>query len=277
MSSQGSPIGEPDLGDPAALAEGSRAPGGEAAALGGEMADGRSHAAAYHGRADIPADEVQYGPDIATEAQLRLLGPPAGKRILELGCGGAQASVVLAKQGATAIAVDTSADNLAFARQLASQEGVRIELRHGDLAELAFLNAESIDVAFSAYAFSFVEDLRRLFRQVHRVLKVGAPLVFSLPHPCYDLVDDSGPDDRPVVRRSYFERAPIEYEWRGMSYIEHRHTTQDLFGALVRSGYRVDTLLEPEARSAGPRSIHWRDAYRLLPRTLVLRARKEGP
>lgn len=263
MSSQGPPLGEPDLDD--------------VAALGGQIANGRSHAAAYYCRADMPAGEVQYGPDIATEAQLRLLGPPAGKRVLELGCGGAQASVVLAKQGATAIAVDTSADNLAFARQLASQEGVRIELRHGDLAELAFLNAESIDVVFSAYAFCFVEDLRRLFRQVHRVLKVGAPLVFSLPHPCYDLVDDGAAGDRLVVRRSYFERAPIEYDWRGVSYIEHRHTIEDLFGALVRSGYRVDTLLEPEPRSAGPRSVHWRDACRLLPRTLVMRARKEGP
>ena len=29
---------------------------------------------------------------------------------------------------------------------------------------------------FSALAFGYVEDLGRVFRQVHRVLKVGAPL-----------------------------------------------------------------------------------------------------
>jgi len=79
--------------------------------------------------------------------------------------------------------VDFSAEQLAFARRLADRESVRIELREGDLADLAFLRAETIDLVFSAYAFGFVEDLGRVFRQVHRVLKGDAALVFSaLPH-----------------------------------------------------------------------------------------------
>ena len=42
---------------------------------------------------------VQYGPDLPTEADLRLCGDLSGRRVLELGCGGEQASIALAHQG----------------------------------------------------------------------------------------------------------------------------------------------------------------------------------
>src|SRR5207253_10547158 len=137
------------------------------------------HSSAYQAGAQLPTDIAHYGPDIGTEADFRLLGDLKGKRVLELGCGGGQCSIAFAKQGATAIGIDFSAEQLAFAKRLCEREEVRVELREGDLADLAFLRAESVDVVFSAYAFGFVEDLNRVFRQVHRVLKPGGPLVFS--------------------------------------------------------------------------------------------------
>ena len=152
---------------------------------------------------------------------------------------------------------------------------MRVELRQGDLADLAFLRADSIDVAFSTYAFGFVDDLNRVFRQVHRVLKVGAPLVFSLPHPAYDMIDDDS-DEPLVIRRSYFDRSPIDYEWGGVPFTDFHHTFSDIFTGLVRASYRVDAVLEPEPRQSGPRSRDWRETFRYVPRTLIVRARKEG-
>jgi len=233
------------------------------------------HAAAYQAGAQLSTDVAHYGPDIPDESELRLLGDLKGKRVLELGCGGAQCSIAFAKQGATAIGVDFSAEQLAFARRLVEREEVRVELRQGDLADLAFLRADSIDVAFSTYAFGFVEDLNRVFRQVHRVLKVGAPLVFSLPHPAYDMIDDDS--EQPLlVRRSYFDRSPIDYEWGGVPFTDYHHTFSDIFTGLFRASYRIDAVLEPEPRAGGPRSRDWRETFRYVPRTLIVRARKEG-
>src|SRR6266480_1444811 len=155
-----------------------------------------AHARWYQGRASLPTDVVHYGGDIGTEADFRLCGDVKGKRVLELGCGGAQCSIAFAKQGAHAIGVDFSAEQLAFAKRLCDREGVKVELHHGDLADLAFVRADGIDAVFSAYAFGFVEDLNRVFRQVHRVLKTEAPLVFSVPHPAYDMIDDDS--DEPL-------------------------------------------------------------------------------
>ena len=220
------------------------------------------YAAAYQARAELPTSTAHYGPDIPTEASLRLLGDLKGKRVLELGCGGAQCSI-------------------AFARRLCERDDVKVELRHGDLADLAFLRADSIDVVFSANAFNFVDDLNRVFRQVHRVLKVSAPLVFSVPHPTYRLLNDAQHAHDPVgeplrIRRSYFDKSPIETERNGIVLTEYHHTMADIYMGLARSSYRVDLVIEPEPVGDGHRSPDWSDACLSVPRTLIVRARKEG-
>jgi ubiquinone/menaquinone biosynthesis C-methylase UbiE len=232
-------------------------------------------AADYQEGARLSTAVAHYGPDIATEADLRLLGDLKGKRVLELGCGGAQCSIAFAKAGATATGVDFSSEQLAFARRLCEREEVRVELRHGDLAELAFLRADTVDLVFSAYAFGYVEDLNRVFRQVHRVLKVGAPLVFSLPHPAYAMIDDEAAEPL-LVRRSYFDDGPLDAACGGVEFTTYHRSVSELFTALVRSSYRVDVILEPPPLPAGPRSWWWRSTFVMVPRTLIIRARKEG-
>src|SRR6476620_773587 len=136
----------------------------------------------------MATDVARYGPDIPTEAAFRLCGNLEGKRVLELGVA-AGASISFAQQGAHAIAVDSSAERLSELRRLADEAEVKVELHESDLADLAFVRAHSIDLAFSSYAFDSVDDLNRVFRQVHRVLRQDLPLVFSLAHPAYGMVD----------------------------------------------------------------------------------------
>ena len=115
-----------------------------------------------------------------------------------------------------------------------------------------------------------------MFRQAHRVLKQGAALVFSMPHPAAHLIDDDDPVQPLLIRRSYFDRTSVNYDWEGLPLSAHHHTVSDLFTGLSRANFRVDTILEPEPVADGHRTPHWREAYRLVPRTLILRARKEG-
>lgn len=226
----------------------------------------------YQRSTSLPTDVVHYGPNIGTEADFRLLGDLRGKRVLELGCGGAQASIAFAKQGATAIAIDASAEQLAHAKKLADQEEVRVELRQGDLAQLSFLPADNVDLVFSAFAFQYVEDLGRVFRQVQRVLKVGSPFVFSIDHPAWNMFAEE-PGSLDVVRSYY--TSEIKWDWDGVPMKRYQHTFSDVYADLVRSGYRVDTILEPEPTKDGLQSEMWDDAKVMVPRTLIVRARKE--
>ena len=229
----------------------------------------------YQRNARLVTDTAHYGSDIPTEADLRLLGELKGKRVLELGCGAAQCSIAFARAGATAIGVDLSENMLAEGRRLAEQAEVKVELRHGDMADLAFLRADSVDLVFSAFAFQYVEDLNRVFRQVNRVLRPGAPLVFSLPHPAYFVVDEES-GVPPRLERSYFDRSPERFDWGGVAFTAYHHTFADLYMGLARTSFRVDLVLEPEPTQGAPRSWFWRDAMEWLPKTLIIRARKEG-
>ncbi len=220
-------------------------------------------------RVDPPLDVVQYGPDGPTENDLRLLGDVADKRVLDLGCGSGAAAIVLAHQGAATIAVDSAAGQVERARRLADREEVRIEWHHGDLADLAFLRADSIDLAFSAYVLAEVDDLSRLFRQVHRVLRPNCVFVFSYEHPLSLCIGREPPESpttptRPAVLESYFGEEPILVGRDGEPILVYRRRVAEVFAELGRAGFRTEVIVEPEP-PRGP-----------VPTTIVWRARKEG-
>jgi ubiquinone/menaquinone biosynthesis C-methylase UbiE len=196
-----------------------------------------------------------------TETELRLLGHLEGKRVLDLGCGTGAAAITFARQGAMVIALDGSESRIARARSRATHDEVKIEWRMGDLADLAFLRAESIDAAFSADAVAEVDDAARLFRQVQRVLKPNGSFVFSYEHPMSLCTGPTG-----ALERSYFDPGPINVERLGEPAQVYARSIGDVFTELGRAGFRVDTILEPRPDVPGAR----------LPSTIVWRARKEG-
>jgi ubiquinone/menaquinone biosynthesis C-methylase UbiE len=199
--------------------------------------------------------------DDPSDRELRLLGDLRGKRVLDLGCGTGAAAIGFAHHGAIVIALDASDARLAHARERAEREEVKVEWRKGDLADLAFLRAESIDAAFSADAVAEVDDAPRLFRQVQRVLKPNGPFVFSYEHPMALCI---GPSD--AVERSYFEPGPIDVERDGETARVYTRGIGEVFTELGRAGFRVDTVLEPRPDTPGAR----------VPASIVWRARKEG-
>jgi SAM-dependent methyltransferase len=223
----------------------------------------------------LPTDAVTYGPDIPGEATLRLLGSIEGKRVLDLGCGAGHNAIALARAGAKVIAVDPSADQIGAAREACEREDVKIELHHAPLAELAFVRADTIDACISVYGLATVEDVDRVFRQVHRVLRPELPLVVALPHPAFAMVDPTEADLR--IRRSYWESAAVTAvgdEWAPRADVPR--TIAQLFTSLHRANFRIDTVAEPEPAGTGPRSPFWLDAMAKVPATLIVRARKQG-
>lgn len=234
------------------------------------------HGRSYQQICRIPI-AVLYGTGSPDEQSLRLIGPVAGRHVLELGCGGAQASIAFARQGAVVTAVDIAASEIGFARELAHEHQVTIEFHQRDMADLSPIASESQDIVFSAYAFNYVDDLLPCFREAHRVLKSGGLFVWSGAHPFAFSVDP----ETLRLHRSYFETGKlVEGEETGCAFANVHRTVSDYFNLLIEAGFVVERMLEPDSRQHYP-SDPWYGLWgntperlRLFPATLIFKCRK---
>lgn len=231
-----------------------------------------SAAAAFPaGDRGLPVDVVSYGPDVPDESELRLIGSVESKRVLVFGAGGGRAPLALAGQGAHVIVVDPDHAALEDARDLADAHERRLELHHGDLADLAFIRADTVDAAVAVYELGRDGDLDRVLRQAHRVLRPGAPFVCTLPHPAFLMLDHGGDDPFRVVHAYADRGARADGEA-----VVYPRTVADVFASFHRANFRVDALLEPLPTAAVARGPFWSEAMNRVPSTLVVRGRKEG-
>jgi SAM-dependent methyltransferase len=192
--------------------------------------------------------DLVWCPEGLREADVQLLGPVAGRRILEVGCGAASGARWLLTQGAEVLALDLSAGMLRHARAAAEATGVRPWLVQADAMALP-LGDGSVDLAFTAFgAVPFVDDSAAVMREVFRVLKPGGRWVFSATHPMrWIFLDDPGRDGLTAVH-SYFDRRPyVELDDAGTpTYVEHHRTLGDRIRELVGAGFAVLDVIEPE-------------------------------
>jgi ubiquinone/menaquinone biosynthesis C-methylase UbiE len=192
--------------------------------------------------------EFVWGPEGLTEAQAGLLGPVAGRHVLEIGCGAAQCARWLARAGARVVGLDLSEAQLRHSRALDTRTGTAVPVVAADATRLPFADS-TFDSVCSAYgAVPFVADSDQVMREVARVLRPGGRWVFSVTHPIrWCLPDDPGPDGL-TVRDSYFDRRPyVESDAAGrVLYAEHHRTLGDRVRELVAAGFRLVDLVEPE-------------------------------
>jgi ubiquinone/menaquinone biosynthesis C-methylase UbiE len=203
-----------------------------------------------------------------------------GKRVLEIGCGGAQCGIAFAKQGALVTGIDFTAAQLEYARDLAKQHGVSIDLIQRDMTDLSPIPSESQDIVFSSWAIMYVEDILTCFGEVHRVLKGNGLFVWSVEHPLFDMIDENL-----LPTRSYFDTGTVvgglevSYE-PGFAFGWVYRTVSDYYNTLVLAGFQVERMLEPDRRPVDPNDPHlikWSGSPRrreLFPETLVFKCRK---
>jgi ubiquinone/menaquinone biosynthesis C-methylase UbiE len=198
-------------------------------------------------------NSVWYGRGVADDSEYRLCGDVNGKRVLELGVATTPSSVqsnsiTLASLGAKAIALDPRADRIAALRERADQAEMRVECHVGELADLGFVTSASIDLVVAAQTLDDIDDLPRLLRQVHRVLRPESPFLVSLTHPLAAMFDSG----QLTPQRRYGTNV---------------RSIGELFMSFERSNFRLDVLHELVPIGA-------RDA--IGPTVLLLRARKQG-
>lgn len=112
---------------------------------------------------------------------LEALGDPAGKRILEVGCGQGQLAVWLATQGATVVALDVSAGNIRVTTRRAAATGVAERVTADTTPIELYAGADaSFDAIIGNQVLHHVE-LDQAMPNIHRMLRPGGITVFCEP------------------------------------------------------------------------------------------------
>ncbi len=109
---------------------------------------------------------------------LDVVGPPAGLRILDVGCGDAALAVALAERGAIVTGVDADPRMLAAGRARAEASGVTVRLLQGDIRALPFADG-SVDMVLAVTVLCFMDDAAPAVREMGRVLRPGGRLVIG--------------------------------------------------------------------------------------------------
>ncbi|PIX31476.1 class I SAM-dependent methyltransferase, partial [Candidatus Bathyarchaeota archaeon CG_4_8_14_3_um_filter_42_8] len=112
----------------------------------------------YQSSVRISLDDVHYGPISSGEKELKLLGEVVGKEILEIGCGGGQNTIVLAKWGARSVGLDISEEQIKYATRLARKHKVKVQFYVGNMEDMDMFNDESFDIILSSFAIGYSEN-----------------------------------------------------------------------------------------------------------------------
>ena len=206
-----------------------------------------------------------YRDALNTPAFLRLLPDIAGLRGLDIGCGEGHNTRLFRERGARMFAVDVAPT---FVRAAAAMET-------GGPKAIGYAASSAVELPFRACVFDFVTAVMSLMdvpetaqalREIHRVVRHGGFLQFSISHPCFNpphrrLLRDARGEAYAVEVGRYFDRVDGRIDrWlfsaapdgakAGLPPFEtpvfHR-TLSEWLNAVIAAGFQMEQLAEPKA------------------------------
>jgi len=111
--------------------------------------------------------------------------PFQGLNLLGLACGGGQQGPVFAALGANVTIFDNSSAQLERDQQVAIREGLHIHTVEGDMRNLSVFADETFDLIFHPVSNVFCPEVRPVWRESFRVLRLGGLLLAGFANPIY--------------------------------------------------------------------------------------------
>lgn len=247
----------------------------------------------YQESVRISTYDIHYGALSYGENRLALIGPVKGKKVLEVGCGGGQNTIALARKGAEAVGVDPSKAQIAHACHLAKTCNADATFVTASAEGLPF-TSEYFDVVLSSHAFEYVYDIEKAFTEVYRVLKVDSIFVLCTNHPYfiavgYYLAEDP---EEPEIRDYLSWPETVTWDWlckeKAIKMWGYNRTLSQIVNPLIEKGFTLEKVVEKGVEDVAsmsekekaeiPYLYEWGEKEyaieRKLPHTLILKLKK---
>lgn len=197
------------------------------------------------------------------------IGSPAGKRVVDLGCGSGDMAIRLVQSGAAhVLGIDNSRLMLAKARR-----HELIDYRCEDLDAL-HLPSASVDLVVSSLALHYVRHSNTLIARISSWLRPGGRFAFSIEHPLCTApmsLGDASPLN-PWPLSDYADEGERVRLWFIPSVIKQHRTLTSVVSPLIRHGLRITYFNEPMPTTEQTQTVPEYHLHRVRPPLLVIGA-----
>ena len=187
----------------------------------------------------------QQGLDGAGEwHQLQPLFPdPAGKDVLDLGCGYGWHCKYAADHGAKRVlGIDQSKMMIAEAKKRNTHE--KIDYQLCSLQDYDY-PAASFDLVVSNLVLHYVKDLDAIYRRIYRTLRIGGVFLINIEHPTFTAgVNQQFSDDGTWQVDNYYYPGERQTSFLGHTITKYHHTLTQILGGLLKAGFRLEAVEE---------------------------------
>lgn len=248
----------------------------------------------WDANAEVWARQVRRGYDryrlhYNNPAFFALVGDLEGLDVLDAGCGEGYNTRLFARGGAQVTGVDISSEMIALARAEEAGETLGIRYEVASVSNLSMFGDGSFHAIVSTMALMDCADYEGALGEFARVLRPGGMLAFSILHPCFmkafrgwerdadgrvvgvRLGDYFGPS---VEREQWtFSAAPDAQDVEPFCVVYFLRTLAEVLNPLA-ARFRLEAVVEPQASEAACEAECRLAKLRLIPQTLMIRARK---
>ncbi len=242
----------------------------------------------WNDSAESWVDFVRKGKDYYREglnnpAAFELIGDVTGLTVLDLACGEGYNTRILARKSAKVTGIDFSEKMIGFAKQEEDKEKLGIRYKVMNAADLREFSNNQFDLTTCFMSLQDIQDFEKTISEVARVLKYGGRFVFSIPHPCTEMIRLHKPEGEKIrAIERYFRTMQYTIEWnmerltRPFKTTSFHRTLTAYFDALHKSDLVVTRLVEPKPTRRALRKYPGLQDVLEIPQSVVIESVKIG-
>jgi SAM-dependent methyltransferase len=228
--------------------------------------------------ARVATDDECAQPLLALDARGWLPGSVHGLDVLCLASGGGWQSILYAVAGARVTVVDLSPAMLHLDEREARLRNLAVRLVESSMEDLSMLEDAAFDIVHQPVSTCYVPRLRKVYREVARVLREGGLYLSQHKQPTSLQIVDRDLEHRYLVGIEYETRDPLplvpDRSYREEGTTEYLHGWEELVGELCRAGFVLEDLVEPKRADHRAPPGDYRHRGRYVPPYVRLKARR---
>jgi SAM-dependent methyltransferase len=205
------------------------------------------------------------------------------RSVLCLACGGGQQAPLFASLGYQVTVADISPEQLEIDRRVAERHNLPIERVEADMMDLSELHRRDFDLVYQAVSACYIPDVRRLYREVSAVLRVGGHYRIEHWNPVHLQLSDSCTWDGEAYRIAKPQRPRRPVPWvtqreedgsPKVTCFHFIHPLQHLIGGLCDAGFSILRFAESGEVNLAAEPGSYRHLAAYLPSFYTILARR---